>query len=176
MPPVIYDRSESGIKLDLPGTYKWGHQPEDPWAVTFHHSAGPRAKTYAQACALHRSYQLSHIARNFGDIGYHASMDDLGRFYLLRPLDAVGAHVGGHNTGNLGIMLHGNYMHDKLNRAQKDSLKWLFRGGFAQLLKVTEADIQIVRGHQEWSGHNTNECPGVNLMRHVRYLRNTETW
>lgn len=176
MTPDIFPRSRSGIDLTVEGTYKWGHQPENPWAVTFHHSAGPRARNYNQACQLHRSYQLQHIRQGFGDIGYHAAMDDLGRFYLLRPLDAVGAHVGGANTGNLGIMLHGNYEYDQLLPAQIDSMRWLFRGGFAELLKVTEADIKIIRGHREWPDHRTNACPGDNLMRHIAYRRNNETW
>lgn len=175
-PPTIYPRDESGIDLTVSGTYKWGRQPDPCWAVTFHHSAGPRARNKGQCQALNLAYQRDHIARGFGDIGYHACMDDLGRFYRLRPLDAIGAHVGSHNTGNLGLMLHGNYMHDELTDNQLESIKWLFRGGFVTLLGVTEGEITIIRGHQEWPGHNTNECPGTNLMRNVRFRRNTETW
>ena len=173
--PIIYPRNESGIDTSVSSTYKWGRMP-NPWAITFHHSAGPRARTKAQAQALHRSFQRDHIARGYGDIGYHAGMDDLGRFYLLRPLSAIGAHVGNHNTGNLGLMLHGNYMHDELTDDQIDSIRWLFRGGFAHLFDTTERELTILRGHQEWPGHNWNLCPGKNLMRHIRYRRNTEPW
>jgi hypothetical protein len=144
------------------------------WAVTFHHSAGPRAKNQSQAKALHRAYQRDHIERGFGDIGYHFSIDDLGHIYKLRSIHFKGAHVGSHNTGNVGIMLHGNYVHDKLNKAQKATMRWLFSGGFLVLTGEGEHDIAIIRGHQEWPGHSTNECPGVNLMKHTRWLRNTQ--
>ena len=171
--PTIYT-SESNVGIHpAPGADNFGPLGEI-YAVTFHHSAGPRARSQAQAQALHRSYQQSHIQRGFGDIGYHWSMDDQGRFYRLRSIRYKGAHVGEHNTGNAGIMVHGNYVHDKLTRAQKESLKWLFRGGFLQLLGENEKGIALIRGHQEWPGHRTNECPGNNLMRHVRYLRNKE--
>lgn len=146
-------------------------------ALTFHHSAGPRAPTKLKAQQLHRAFQAQHIRQGWGDIGYHFSMDDLGRIYRLRPHTRKGAHTGGHNTGNIGFMVHGNYDHDKLTGAQKTSLKWMFRGGFKQLFGETESGLHIVRGHQEWPGPtNTTACPGKNLMRHIRYLRNTETW
>lgn len=143
-------------------------------AVTVHHSAGPRAYNKARAIELHKSYQKQHIAQGYKDIGYHFSMDDHGRFYVLRDKQWKGAHVGGWNTGNIGIMLHGNYMNDELFDAQRQSLRWLFTGGFLKLLGESEGDIALVRGHQEWPNHNTNACPGTNLMRHISYLRNTE--
>lgn len=173
MAPIIYEgysntgyRPASGDDLfgPLGDIYSW----------TFHHSAGPRAKTKAQAIRLHKAYQQQHINQGFGDIGYHFSMDDFGRIYVLRSTKYKGAHVGGHNSGNVGFMLHGNYNSDKLNRAQKDTLKWLFRGGFHALTGERERDIALVRGHKEWPGHGSNDCPGENLMRHVRYLRNNE--
>ena len=167
--PTIYFRSDAGLK-PAPGA-DWG--PLGPiHSVTFHHSAGPRAKTKAQAQALHASYQAQHAEDYRGnDIGYHFSLDDLGRVYRLRPIDEKGTHVGGWNTGNVGIMLHGNYMNDRLNWRQRRTLRWLFRGGF-QKLGLPRADQLLIRGHQEWPSHNSNACPGTNLQRHVRYLRN----
>ena len=173
MTPTIYTGFEDTGYKPAEGAGKWGKMP-DIYAATFHHSAGPRATTKAKAIALHKAYQKSHIDRGFGDIGYHFSMDDLGRFYTLRSLDFIGAHVGEHNTGNVGIMLHGNYMHDTLTVKQEASLEWLFKGGFYVLLNERERDIALVRGHKEWSGHNSNDCPGRYLMPKIRELRNTE--
>lgn len=167
--PIIYRRAEDT-----------GITPKDPdmfgalgeiRAVTFHHSAGPRARTKAQAMALHRSYQAHHIAQGWGDIGYHFSIDDAGRVYVLRSHRCKGAHVGGWNTGNVGVMVHGNYETDRLTRAQRKTLRWLFTGGFFVLTGEREADIALVRGHNEWPGHGSNACPGKNLERHLRWLR-----
>lgn len=141
-------------------------------AFTVHHSAGPRATSKARAQALHRAYQQHHIDNGWGDIGYHFSLDDHGRIYALRSLSYKGAHTAMHNTGNVGFMVHGNYDYDELTDPQKQTLRWIFRGGFWQLIHVHEHDL-LIRGHQEWPD-NPTACPGVNLMRHLTYLRNTE--
>lgn len=173
MRPIIYRGPQDTGYTPTTGAAKFGELGE-VYAFTIHHSAGPRARTKEQACKLHKAYQQSHINRGFGDIGYHLSMDDKGRFYILRSTKYKGAHVGEHNTGNIGLMIHGNYDHDRLTIAQRGSLKWLFRGGFLILTGYKEGTFDLVRGHQEWSGHASNACPGKNLMRHLRYLRNKE--
>ena len=185
--PIIYGRGESGLADDgdrLAGGLVVDVNNFGPLgdvdAVTIHHSAGPRAPTKAKAQALHAAYQRLHIQEfgsanhTRGDIGYHFAIDDLGRVYRLRPASQKGAHVGGWNTGNIGIMLHGNYVHDELTDKQNETLRWLFQGGFYKLFKEPEAGIHLVRGHQEWPNHHSNACPGTNLMRHLSYLRNVE--
>jgi hypothetical protein len=173
--PTIYPRSESGIR-DIPDS-KYGKLGNIN-AVTIHHSAGPRAPTKARCQELNRSYQIYHQSKGWVDIGYHFCMDDLGRFYRLRPHWALGAHVGGWNTGNIGIMVHGNYVNglNEVNQAQRESLRWLFQGGFYKLFGEPEAGIHLVRGHQEWPGHNTNACPGHDIMRYLTWLRSVEDY
>jgi hypothetical protein len=188
MAPIIYPRSESGLRPD--GTRFDGLRVDvdnygglgDVDAVTLHHSAGPRAYSKAKAQALHAAYQRLHIQEfgtyhhTRGDIGYHFSIDDLGRVYRLRPAGNKGTHVGGWNSNNIGIMVHGNYEVDELTDAQNETLRWLFQGGFYALFHEPEAGVHLVRGHREWPGHNSNLCPGANLFRHLRYLRNVETY
>jgi hypothetical protein len=96
--PTIYARDESGLADNgsaLAGglvvdTDNYGPLGEID-AITIHHSAGPRAPSKAKAQALHKAYQRLHIqefgtgGHRRGDIGYHFAMDDLGRFYRLRP-------------------------------------------------------------------------------------------
>lgn len=171
--PIIYSGYRDTGYKPAPGADKFGPLG-DIYAVTFHHSAGPRATSKAKAIELHKAYQRQHINQGYGDIGYHFALDDHGRFYKLRSLTVKGAHVGANNTGNVGIMVHGNYMDEKLTRAQKESLLWLFRGGFHKLLGERERDIALVRGHREWPGHTSNACPGDNLQGRVRILRNKE--
>jgi len=105
--PTIYDRKEAGLAPDesrLAGglvvdTHNYGALGNID-AVTIHHSASPRAQDKAKAQGLHKAYQRLHIqefgtgSHTRGDIGYHFSMDDLGRFYRLRPFSAKGTHVG----------------------------------------------------------------------------------
>lgn len=169
--PIIYPRSESGLSADC-DSYRFGELGPIT-AITIHHSAGPRATNKARAQELHRAFQRQHIAQGWGDIGYHFAVDDHGRIYRLRPLGAKGAHVGGHNTGNVGIMFHGNFELHRPTWQQRRTLKWLFRGGIYQLTGARERDV-IVRGHFEWPGHNSNLCPGLHMRRHLAWRRNRD--
>ena len=171
--PIIYPRSESGLATISAQDYS---RLGDIDAVTFHHSAGPRAPTKAKCQELNRAYQRFHMGKGWTDIGYHFCMDDLGRFYRLRPDWALGAHVGGWNTGNIGIMLHGNYVNgmNEVNQAQRESIRWLFQGGFFKLFGEPEAGIHLVSGHQEGPPPNSNACPGHDIMRYLSWVRSVE--
>ena len=171
MTPTIY-RSAADVGIDTSGLDNFGALGGID-AVTVHHSAGPRATSKQKAKELHRAYHRQHANQGWQGIGYHWSMDDLGRFYRLRPIRFKGAHTGDYNTSNVGLMVHGNYEHDRLTRAQKRSLRWLFEGGFLVLTGEKESGIALVRGHQEWPGPtNATACPGRHLMRQLRIERN----
>lgn len=172
MAPTIYDRSESGLRF-ASDTDMFGPLGEIQ-AITVHHSAGPRAPTKARCQELNRQYQLQHISQGWGDIGYHFSVDDLGRVYELRDVKWKGAHVGNWNTGNVGIMFHGNYEINELTTDQKDTIRWLFQGGLYRLTGEPEAGFKLARGHREWPGHNTNICPGKHLMASWNFRRNED--
>jgi hypothetical protein len=172
MAPTIYPRSESGLKF-ASDTDMFGALGEI-YAVTVHHSAGPRAPTKLRCQELNRLYQIEHIRKGWGDIGYHFCVDDLGRVYELRDVKWKGAHVGGWNTGNVGIMFHGNYMINDLNADQKNTIEWLFKGGLRILTGEPEAGFKLARGHREWPGHSTNECPGTDLMASWNWRRNQD--
>lgn len=168
---IIYPRSQAGLREDVDSDC-FGPLGRIT-AVTIHHSAGPKATSKARAQALHRAYQSQHIGQGWGDIGYHFGVDDHGRIYRLRPLGTKGAHVGSHNTGNVGIMFHGNFDLHRPTAAQRRTLKWLFQGGIYHLTGAHERDV-IVRGHWEWPGHNSNACPGRHMRRHLRWRRSRD--
>lgn len=169
MTPTIFDLDESGLNLSVPWS-KWGPLGE-PFALTAHHSAGPKASSKARAQALNRAYQLSHIERGFGNFAYHFTVDEFGRVYRCRPLKWKGAHVGGHNTGNIGFMFYGNYEFESPSKRMRQTIEWLFEGGINELTGFSENDLALARGHREWPGHSSNACPGDNLMRHWAWRR-----
>ena len=173
--PIIYSSESDVFGGNVSGDqYQFGPLGE-PEYITFHHSAGPRATNKARAQQLHRAYHEQHRNQGWGWIGYHFSIDDHGRVYKLRDVSSKGAHTGGYNSRNIGIMVHGNYDHDRLTWRQYRTLRWLFRGGFYALTGEPEAGFSVVRGHQEWPGAtNSTACPGKALMRHVRYRRNKD--
>jgi hypothetical protein len=172
MAPTIYPRSESGLG-SAPDTGKWGPLGEI-FAVTIHHSAGPLAPNKATAQRLNRQYQLDHMSQDWGDIGYHYSVDSLGRIYTLRDVKWKGSHVGNHNTGNIGIMFHGNFEVNPVTDDMKRTLEWLFKGGLHELTGEPEAGFALARGHREWPGHYSNLCPGANLFASLVWRRNQD--
>lgn len=62
-----------------------------------------------------------HLARGFSDIGYHLVIQPDGECENGRPLNQVGAHCEGHNTGSIGICLIGT---DKFTQKQFDVLRY----------------------------------------------------
>src|SRR5688572_13161772 len=73
--------------------------------VSIHHGGpvGGARMTFGQASRTWREWQAYHQGKGWSDIGYNLGVDGLGRVYQGRPMWAVPAAVGGHNTGIPGI-------------------------------------------------------------------------
>jgi len=99
--------------------------------------------------------------RGWKDIGYHYLIDRDGTVAKGRPIEQVGAHVSGHNTGTIGISLFGGHgsaetdmFHDHFTNAQEAALHKLI------------ADLRKRFGIIKISGHNqyaAKACPGFNV-------------
>lgn len=72
------------------------------------------------------------------------------------PVDQIGAHTGGYNTGSAGICLVGNYEKDDPTDAQMRSLDWLLHHGQDQGW-WQRANLQ--GGHRDTKA---TACPGRN--------------
>ncbi len=146
--------------------------------MTFHHAAGFRATTREEGLAQVKAIQdLHQNVRGWSDIGYQFVIDRGGRLYQGRPfLDssssleevprlALGAHVGGANTGNIGICLLGCYhppagssCTDEITTAAYDT----YVETFAFLSENYGVDPEQIRGHRDFSA---TACPGDNNYR-----------
>lgn len=104
-----------------------------------------------------------HVSdRGWRDIGYHYVIDRNGVVATGRPLDQVGAHVQGRNTGTIGICLIGGHgssendrFEDNFTAAQDAALRKLIadlRGRFPS--------IKTVSGHNQYAA---KACPGFNV-------------
>lgn len=168
---VLFDRKRIGLHAPR-GNYLG--QPAIK-GVSIHHGGpvgGPRM-TFAAAQATWKSWQDFHMFdadHGWNDIGYNLGVDGLGRLYEGRPMWAVPAAVENHNTGYPGI----NFMQDGrshgLTVLQRRTLKVLFQHGIPELGLKPLKHLDV-RGHREFSGHETNECPGDLIMRHLRWRR-----
>ena len=143
--------------------------------MTFHHAAGFSAATREEGLAQLKAIQdLHQNIRGWSDIGYQFVIDKGGRVYQGRPfMDgsitleeipalARGAHVGGANTGNIGICLLGCYHPpeggacvDQITTESLDTYVTMF----AFLSEAYEVAPEQIRGHRDFS---PTACPGDN--------------
>ncbi|NND72243.1 MAG: T9SS type A sorting domain-containing protein [Rhodothermales bacterium] len=149
--------------------------PDGVQYMTFHHAAGFSATSREEGLAQLKAIQdLHQNIRGWSDIGYQFVIDKGGRVYQGRPfLDgsttleeipalARGAHVGGANTGNIGICLLGCYHPpeggncvDQITSESLDS----YITTFAFLSEAYEVEPEQIRGHRDFS---PTSCPGDN--------------
>lgn len=103
-----------------------------------------------------------HKERGWSDIGYHYLIDRDGTVATGRPLEKVGAHVKGHNTGSIGISLFGGHgssetdaFLDNFTPQQEAALLKLVRD-----LRDRFPAITKVSGHNQWAA---KACPGFSV-------------
>lgn len=116
------------------------------------------------AAAKVREIRRWHKARGWSDIGYHFLIDRNGAVATGRPLDRVGAHVKGHNTGSIGIALAGGH-----GSSATDDPSENFTIAQMRALRSLIADlgrdyptITRVSGHNEYAA---KACPGFSVPR-----------
>lgn len=102
-----------------------------------------------------------HVNENgWSDIGYHLVIRRNGQWEWGRPLERQGAHVLGHNAGNIGICLVGgksaddkpffNFTHDQM--VSLWAAIHYFRGFYGDLK---------LRGHRDLDP--SRKCPGFDV-------------
>jgi hypothetical protein len=106
-----------------------------------------------------------HIDRGFNDIGYHYVIRRDGTVETGRPINLVGAHVAGHNTGSHGICLVGGIDNDmnpapNFTEAQWDQIARVVRAFKAEYPDAT------VHGHNEFDSGKA--CPSFDVQKWLR--------
>lgn len=156
LPPGVVSRAQWGARAT--GACGSSHSPR---YLTVHHTATPNNDSIS-APARMRQMQAYHIDNNgWCDFGYHYTVGIDGKVYQGRDPDRTGAHVGNHNTNNVGISVVGTFVNFSPRESQLNALTDISRW------VVNRYGIQknrtYIRGHKEWSGHTTNSCPGLLL-------------
>jgi len=165
-------REEIEFKLKIVSRGEWGAlNPRctydiNPYinAITIHHTA--TSNVYSDAKRVVRAIQNFHMfTRKWCDIGYHFLIDKDGNIYEGRPLWAVGAHVKGHNTGNIGVSVIGNYEYTDINEKQLNALINLL----TWLCYKYNIPIENIKGHGDYNP--ATKCPGKYLYKHLPEIR-----
>ena len=115
-----------------------------------------------------------HKVQGWSDIGYHWIVDKLGVVHEGRPENLTGAHVAGHNTGNIGISYisrgsdtepnawYGKFM----TQAQRISLEQKV----ADILYRHNLTIDAVYGHNDFD--KGKACPCFSVRKSNVFLDN----
>ena len=152
--------------------------------ITFHHAACCGAYSYEDGIEQVNWIQTFHQdGRGWSDIGYHFLLDQTGRLYQGRPfldedaeLDDTpilvqGAHVGGHNQGNIGVSVLGCY-HPAESNACVDVLSPAALDSLVTVLAFLSERYGIppseIMGHRDFS---STACPGDNNYRLLPDIR-----
>ena len=113
-----------------------------------------------------RAIQQYHMdSRGWCDIGYHFLVGIDGSIYEGRPLHLRGAHVGGQNTGNIGISFIGCFHPSGCGSWGPPHPPEVMIDAGGRLLGTLSnlygiaLNTDRVRGHRDYPGTSTN-CPG----------------
>lgn len=136
------------------------------YMLTVHHQGADTTRVERQedVARLLRHVAQSHLKRGYGDIGYHAIIDRSGVVWEGRSLRYQGAHVSGHNPGNIGVMLLGNFERQRPSARQLDSLASTVRA-FCSALDIAG---RRVLGHRDLA---STLCPGRYVYPHLPAIR-----
>ena len=98
-----------------------------PRFAVFHHTAGTNNYSRAEAPGIVRGIYYYHaVTRGWSDVGYNFLVDRYGTIYEGRAggveKAVIGAHVGGFNTGSIGVSVMGNFDTGQLPTAAKESV------------------------------------------------------
>ncbi|MFA9479123.1 peptidoglycan recognition family protein [Phycisphaerales bacterium AB-hyl4] len=135
--------------------------------ITVHHEGWTSFWDNGEASTAERIERIRNVHvrdRGWGDIGYHYIIDRSGRIWQGRAIGYQGAHVGGANENNLGIMLLGNFDQQSPTDVQLDRLVSSLRS----LMRTHNVANHRVYTHQELS---PSACPGRNLQPRMVSLR-----
>ncbi|WP_270680646.1 peptidoglycan recognition protein family protein [Nocardiopsis suaedae] len=183
LPLPYVTRSGWGADEGLRGDADGGSHPVQ--AVTVHHAAMPVAADPRET--MRAIYWLHTVENGWDDIGYHLLIDPEGTLYEGRstggplpvfsgvPLPGAarcvtGAHAVGHNAGNIGICLMGDFTSAMPSRSARDALVRTVRTlcalsgvdpssrvRYVNPVSGSSREVHAVAMHRDWGG---TACPG----------------
>jgi hypothetical protein len=168
--------------------------------LTVHHTAGANNDPNP-AATVRAIYYYDTVTQDWGDMGYHLLIDEAGRVYegrwsgadsvpvfdsttgpYGRPQAATGAHVYGFNTGNIGVVLLGDFTSQLPTQATWDSLVRVLAGlaracgldplGTTNYVNPVKPEntktVKTIAGHRDWAA---TQCPGNLFYPHLPTVR-----
>jgi len=138
-----------------------------PKRFTLHHTAGLQTFSIEESIQEIRFIQEFHMeGRGWNDIGYHFLVDSEGHVFEGRPDYAIGAHVKGGNTGNLGVVFLGYYHPPNDHEIHMNQVDRLIELG-KYLTQLFDFSALTLRGHRDY---NSTACPGDSVYPFIPFF------
>lgn len=162
----------------------WGARParglqgkHTPNRISIHHTVSPNQDSVSSAQRI-RGFQDQHmITQGWPDIGYHFLIDRKGKIFRGNAENRIGTHVGGQNTGNLGISFLGQYQPGAMPgmpAAEPTEASIKAAGRLVRYLSdkynIDPSRTKVI-GHRENPGQSTS-CPGDLLLAKIPEIIN----
>ena len=108
-----------------------------------------------------------HLKRGWSDIGYHYVIYIDGSVHEGRPIEKIGAHTKGQNTGSIGICYVGGV--EKDGKTPKDTLNELQETAMVNLIKALREQYgdMTLHGHNEFAA---KACPSFKVYEKFDWL------
>jgi len=108
-----------------------------------------------------------HLKRGWSDIGYHYVIYLDGSIHKGRPIEKVGAHTSGQNTGSIGICYVGGV--EKDGKTPKDTMTDLQETAMVNLIKALREEYgdMTLHGHNEYAA---KACPSFKVYEKFDWL------
>ena len=111
------------------------------------------------------------------DVGYHFLIDPEGQIYEGRKLFFKGSHIGGANTGKIGILVMGDFEPHSLD-SWRDAIDFFTdkptQAQIASLVRIVNelkgffSGIKMLGGHRDWG---QSQCPGEKMYKLLDLVR-----
>ncbi|HTL36138.1 MAG TPA: peptidoglycan recognition protein [Kofleriaceae bacterium] len=135
---------------------------QTPTRATIHHTVTPTNDSMSVPARLRQIQAFHMFTRGWCDIGYNFLVSRDGRIWRGRGARTIGAHVEGHNTGNVGVSFIGTYTSTPPNQAQMCNV--------AKLLRSLHSDYPVSLNRTDVKGHRqlgSTSCPGDALYAKI---------
>lgn len=140
--------------------------------MAIHHTVTPASGDPAVRLRGIQNYHMD--SRGWCDIGYHFLVSLDGRVWEGRSLGLLGTHVGGHNTGNIGVSYIGCFHSSSCASFPPNVPPEVMIDGGARVVgelgRIYGIAPTDVIGHRDHSGASTS-CPGDHLHRRLGDIR-----
>lgn len=118
----------------------------------------------------HENYWRNTLGWNFG--GYHIFVPRTGAAILNYDFETQTNGVGNHNSNTVHVSYEGNPA-NPMNAAQRKALMVIFRAIPKDVDGIQSTDS--VLGHNEFPGHGSNQCPGIDMNDFRKALKDGHT-